>query len=158
MTSTFAPAHRYDPRPVAFLGVEDHAGWRTKRYTITCAGATFDRARFEEPIALARRALPERAHAPGRPGVGVRIAHQGRSADYLVACWWDRDNELPLRIWVCAPGRDDARWTPARDAESICVWDLGVLWFERQAYVRTMIGPGAPDAQAYLDAVCPASV
>jgi len=154
----FAPAHRYEPRTVAPLGIDEHAGWRTKCYAITCAGVSFEPDRFAAPIALARAALPVSAQSGSRPGVGFRIAHQGRGADYLIACWWDRDNELPMRIWVSAPGRDTGLWSTARDAESVCVWDLGVIWFERQAYVRTMIGGAPPDPLAYLAAMAPPAV
>ena len=35
---------------------------------------------------------------------------------------------------------DDATsWRPAGPSESFCIWDLCVLWHEREAYVRTML-------------------
>ena len=46
---------------------------------------------------------------------------------------------------------DDARWRPAGERESICVWDLAVLWHEREAYVRHVLGPAqGPDIERYL--------
>ena len=158
MSGSFAPTHTYQPRTVSTLGIADHAGWRIKRYAISCADTRFDPARFGEPEALARAALPTPAQHTARPGIAFQIAHQGRGADYLVLAWWDRDNELPMRIWVAAPGRDEGRWTPAHGAESVCVWDLGIIWFEREAFVRTMIGAHQPDAAAYLAARCPTPI
>jgi hypothetical protein len=41
-----------------------------------------------------------------------------------------------------------ATWRPARESESVCVWDLEVIWLERQAYVQTVLGGG--DVEGYL--------
>lgn len=154
MTDMFHPTNRYAPRDVHPLGIARHGDWALKQYAITLTGVGFDPDRFAEPMALAAGALPTPAATAHRPGIAFTIAHQGADADYLVLCWWDRDNELPMRIWVSAPARDGGRWSPARGAESLCVWDLGLVWFERQAFVRTMIGRGTPDAHEYLREVC----
>jgi hypothetical protein len=59
----------------------------------------------------------------------------------LIVCWWDRENELPTRIFIRAEGE----WRPASGGESFCVWDLRVMWWEREAYVHTMLA-GRTDA------------
>jgi len=46
--------------------------------------------------------------------------------------------------------RSSSGWRPANDSESVCVWDLEVLWRERQAYVATVLRPGGSDIEAYL--------
>jgi hypothetical protein len=47
--------------------------------------------------------------------------------------------------------RAGAAWRPAQGSESICVWDLELLWFERQAYVGAVLVPaGAQDLDGYL--------
>ena len=83
------------------------------------------------------------------------IAHQGRTALYCVLGWWDNENELPLEVFV--RGREPgAEWHLARGPESVCVWDLQVIAFERDAYVATVLSSGrdAADAvEAYLSAV-----
>lgn len=117
-----------------------------KRYSIRYGHAPFDPSRFDEGRALAIAALPTPATASGRCGVGFVIEHQGDNVDYLVLGWWDRDNELPLRVYV----RDGVQlWRPARGGESVCVWDLQVIWAERQAYVGTVMAPDGT-ADAYL--------
>ncbi|HZE88141.1 MAG TPA: hypothetical protein VE404_01270 [Verrucomicrobiae bacterium] len=78
---------------------------------------------------------PDTGASPGRPGLAFAIAHQGRGANYVVVCWWDRENELPTRVFV----EESGRWRPAEGSESICVWDLQVLWFERETYVATLL-------------------
>ena len=135
--------HPYRPRPIAFHGIRGHGGWRLKQYSIIYGGPALDGAGFEPGMEMALRALPSPARTQERPGVGFTIAHQGRNADYVVLGWWDRENELPVRVCVREAGGE---WRPARGSESICVWDLQVLWFEREAYVATVLNPACADA------------
>jgi hypothetical protein len=139
MTGTFAPV-RFAPRRAWSLGLRTERDWRVKTYAIVAHGA-LDSARFAPGWKLALAALPEPAATAERPGIALAIAHQGRTGDYLVLAWWDRENELPLRGFV----RDGDRWRAARGSESICVWDLELLWREREAYVATVLGEGGPE-------------
>jgi len=94
--------------------------------------------------------LPDPAEAEGRPGVGWVILHLGRDVDYLVLGWWDRENELPVRIWVREGGNP---WRVARGPESFCVWDLEVMAHERDAYVRHVLRLGPSGVDDYLEDV-----
>lgn len=138
----------YQPRPLTFLGVECVAGFRLKTYAIRHGDAAFDRDRFAGGWPLATAALPHPAVAAGRPGVGFVVLHQGRTGDYFVLGWWDNENELPLRVFV----RGAAGWRPAVGGESVCVWDLRVVWWEREAYVATVLAGRSDSVDAYLDA------
>lgn len=131
-------------RPVRFHGLRHRGGWRLKLYSITHDGAPPELAAFEDGIGMATEALPLPAATGERPGAGFVIAHAGRTMLYVVLGWWDRDNELPLRVWV-RPVNGDAPWRPAEGSESFCVWDLEVLWFEREAYVATVLAEGGAD-------------
>src|SRR5687768_16902326 len=114
----------YAPRPIRFLDVETHAGFALKRWWIDLQEAPApDETEWAEAVGMAVAALPL-VQAEGRPGVGFLILHRGRGADYLVLGWWDRENELPLRVFVRYPGSDDDQWRAARGGESVCVWDL----------------------------------
>lgn len=94
---------RYQPRPLAFLGVESAAGHRLKVYAIRHGDRPLDCGRFDGGWALATAALPLPPAAVGRPGVGFAILHQGATGDYFVLGWWDRENELPTRVFVRDP-------------------------------------------------------
>jgi hypothetical protein len=136
----------YRPRAICYHDVERHDGWRLKRFTISFDGSPVHWGDFEPGLVLARAALPSPAHTPMRPGVGFLIAHHGRTADYTVLGWWDHENELPLRVFVRPPGE---AWRPAEESESVCVWDLEVIWAERQAYLDTVMCEGGT-VEAYL--------
>jgi hypothetical protein len=87
--------------------------------------------------------------AAGRPGVGFAILHQGATIDYFGLYWWDGQIELPARVYVRGP----KGWRLAAGGESFCVWDLRVIWWEREAYVTTVLA-GRPDGvEAYLATV-----
>jgi hypothetical protein len=140
---------RYQPRPLSFLGVESVAGHRLKVYAIRHGDQPLDRGRFEGGWWLATPALPQSDVAAGRLGAGFAILHQGATGDYFVLCWWDLQNELPMRVYVRGP----EGWRPAAGVESICVWDLRVIWWEREAYVATVLA-GRPDGvDAYMASV-----
>ena len=132
-----------------FREVRLFGDWRLKLYSIVYGDGEIDWPAYNDVWALLAETLPTPAVTEQRPGVGFVIAHQGNSVHYLVTGWWDRQNELPFRIWVRGFDPGD-RWRTAEGAESVCVWDLAVIWYERGAYVETMLAAGAPGTDAYL--------
>lgn len=149
MHDSFQLSEPFAPRPIQFLEVRAHAGHRIKLYSITYGDEPLDRATYDDALNLALTDLPQPAVTKHRPGVGFAICHQGRGWHYLVLSWWDNENELPQRIWVRE--RDDASrsWRRAEPHQSICVWDLQIIWFEREQYVRHVLSSSA-DVDAYL--------
>ncbi len=140
---------RYYPRPLTFLGMEAVAGHRIKVYAIRHGDKPLARDRFAGGWALAAAALPPPDPVAGRPGVGFAVQHQGATGDYLILCWWDRENELPTRVYVRGVGG----WLPAAGGESFCVWDLRVMWWEREAYVSAVLSGRPNGIESYLTAV-----
>ena len=70
----------------------------------------------------------------------------------MVLAWWDRENELPVRVFVKPKG--EAEFRAARGSESFCVWDLRVIAAERGAYVNTVLAAHGPDVEGYLYRFC----
>ena len=138
----------FSPRPIRFLRVDDFSGWKVKLYSIVYGDAAFDESDFERGLTMARTSLPQPAVTVSRPGVAFCVLHRGNGADYAVLGWWDRENELPTRIFV-RPHNEQA-WRPAQGNESFCVWDLQVIGFERDAYVATVLGKPPLGIEAYL--------
>lgn len=143
----------FAPRRIQFRNLIALRDWRIKRYTITRskAGGAADWSDFVDGRELAVQTLPEPARTSERPGFAFIVEHRGADADYIVLCWWDRENELPTRVFV----RDhhaNTGWHAATGGESFCVWDLEVIAFERNAYVGTLLARGADATagEAYL--------
>ena len=129
---------QFRKRDVLARGVMEKRGWRLKLYSVTCEHAHPGLARFEPGIDLILEQLPVPDPQAGRPGVGFLILHAGEGADYAVLCWWDRENELPIRVAV-REQRDSLPWRAAGRSESVCVWDLEIIAAERDLYVATML-------------------
>ena len=117
------------------------------------SGSGLGRVRAERRLCGGSSRLARRC---GRAS-GARVPHRPHRARNVVHVlrWWDRENELPIRVWVAEQDGGPPRWRPAQGSESVCVWDLDVIWHERQASVRTLLAKHpAPDADsAYLDDV-----
>jgi len=68
----------------------------------------------------------------------------------VVVAWWDNQNELLNRVFVRV-GEAESPWRDSGGAYSFCVWDLQVLWHERNAFVRHVMSPqSCPDLDGYL--------
>ena len=141
--------HPFAPRRIEFHGLRSVAGWRLKLYSVVYGEPALDWDALSPGIALAEAVLPQPAVTPTRPGVGFLIAHQGRGCNYVVLGWWDRENELPLRIFVSPDARPQS-WRPNQSTESVCVWDLEIVWAEREAYVATVLHRDGCDVEGYL--------
>lgn len=66
-------------------------------------------------------------------------------------CWWDNANELFTETFIQGEGGGRDGWFDARGRGSPCVWDLEVIWHERQAYVRHVLAADGAGLDAYLD-------
>jgi hypothetical protein len=138
------PFNPYIARPIRFTGMAEPHGYRVKTYAIRYGSGPFRDGDFARGLQLAFDSLPRPAVTDVRPGVGFAISHQGNGTDYTVLGWWDNENELPLRVFV-REQFPDAAWRPARGSESVCVWDLEVIGYERQAYIDTLLNNGTAD-------------
>lgn len=143
----------FAPRRIQFRNLIALRDWRIKRYTITRSkvGDATDWGEFVNGRELAAQALPNPARTSERPGLAFIVEHRGADADYIVLCWWDRENELPTRLFV-RDQHGEGDWHEATGGESFCVWDLQVISFERNAYVGTLLAEGADETavDAYL--------
>jgi hypothetical protein len=145
VTTVYRP---FEARSITPLAPVTLAGYRLKVYAVACHGRPFDHGRFEPALGQLARQLPVPIRDADCPGVGFLILHQGLTADYAVLAWWDQQNELPLRVHV----NDSAGWRRANAHESICVFDLEILWFERNLWIGTALSGGPLDRAlaAYL--------
>lgn len=147
----------YRTRPIRPLGVWAHDGWRIKQYGI----ADGRPAAREELVATVRRlaadVLPGPACTDRRYGVGFLGAHDARGGCFAFVDWWADDNELHHHAFS---GPDPGSLSPVPAGGSmVCVWDLAVIGFEREAWLeRVLVNPAGPDLEGYLRAALTADV
>ncbi|MBX3388533.1 MAG: hypothetical protein KF691_03655 [Phycisphaeraceae bacterium] len=139
----------FHPRPVAALPVVRSDGWAIKPYRILGRESNRDEPLSAESTEAVFRTLPRAREGPERPPVGFVIEHLATPLDYLVICWWENKNELATRILTRSEGAD---WGEPPGNESFCVWDFDIMWFERNAFIRTMLSFAPADVQAYIAA------
>lgn len=72
------------------------------------------------------------------------ICHDGAGARYLTLGWWGNDNEMFVAVAVTQP----EGWVEDLSRYSFCLWDMEVMWHERNAFVKHMYGMHA-DLAAY---------
>ena len=65
------------------------------------------------------------------------IFHDGEEREYLIFCWWLNGNELFHSVSV----KEDNGWVEDSSKYSFCVYDLEIMWAERNYYVQAIQQP-----------------
>jgi hypothetical protein len=111
-----------------------------KLYAISASGEPVDPQPF-----LARLAAVKAARALDWESLpAFAIFHHGARMLYLVLCWWGNDNELFHSVSVLT----DLGWVEDPQRYSFCLYDLEVIWFERQTFIQHVYH-SHPDLAAY---------
>ena len=119
----------------------------------------YEIAPADEPVPLVVRALARRnlrdASKEGSLGIsgdfGFVILHRcGEGFHFLLLCTWQNENELWETVW--AKDRDaDPEFHPwpldGPHRPTFCVWELGVVAHERDAWTRFLRSPRDRDAR-----------
>lgn len=142
----------HETRPVRFVEMWEHAGWRMKVYSVA-----YRRPRARERLidAMKRCAtgvIPEPAVDERRYGVGFVYAHDGATGCFGAVNWWQDVTDLQHRSFLTTDTSDpdSLRLAPV-DELQVCVWDLAVMAHERDAwYDAVLTNPQGPDLEAYV--------
>ena len=111
-----------------------------KLYTLSASGKPVAETPYRAELAKQKAALElDWAHT-----AAFAIFHAGATQAYLVLCWRGQDNELRQRVLA----REGKAWVHDPLRYSVCVWDLEILWFERNSFLDTVYTT-RPDLSAY---------
>ena len=137
-------AHAYHQRRGAFLAEERLGDWRLKLYGL----ARPEIAVRPELVAITRDVAAEVLPPVGAAhGAAFAIAHDARFPIALVY-WWQDENELHSAIRA---GETLDAMGPVAPSAHGCVWEMGIIEFERRAWIADVIGnPGGPDLDRYM--------
>jgi hypothetical protein len=125
-----------------FLELWEWCGWRIKVYGITIHGHPPPLELLEATKARARDRLPLPAVNHDRYGVGYMIVHEGAVGDYGFINWWCLQDIVQHHMYGAPKGKMLEYRYP--EGAGYCVWELAVCWFERQAWVETVLKHGLP--------------
>ena len=140
----------YEPRSIRFLEALTIEGWRLKVYGITYRRERPRAELIETARRLVRQSLPP-ALTNGNYAVGYVGVHDGRGANFIFVDWWADENELHHHVFA-APS-DEVENLPEITATglSVCVWDLRVQCFEREAWLDAVLkNPRESSLEDYL--------
>ena len=141
----------FRPRPARFLGLWEIGRWRMKAYGLHAEHTRLLSELIASARELAGRLLP--AAADDAYGVGFIGVHCGRDANFVFIDWWARENELHHHVFVSSIDKP-LELARAPEGVTACVWDLQVIWFERNAWVDKVLNNSrGPDLEAYLKKV-----
>ncbi|MHC4976092.1 MAG: isochorismatase [Planctomycetota bacterium] len=144
----FQIGEAFAPREARWLGDFESGGWRLKRYGVVGPGRSLETGALGDWESCCEALLPDAGAGSGRPGVGFVIVHAGGGWEYLVVCWWDSGNELCVR--VLSRPRGESEWRKAREGQSFCVWDMELMWHERNAYIEHVLRDARGDLDGYV--------
>jgi hypothetical protein len=138
-------AHAYHERRGSFVSDERFGEWRMKLYGLARPETGVRPELLDRTRDFAARTLPpidERLY-----GAAFAIAHDARFPISLIY-WWQDENELRSSIYA----GERLETMELLDATAFgCVWELGIVEFERRAWIADVIGnPDGPDLDAYL--------
>jgi hypothetical protein len=64
---------------------------------------------------------------------------------------WANENELHHKVFISPSDQPENLVPSPPDGTVACVWDLQLIWFERNAWVEKVLGnTKGPDLTAYL--------
>lgn len=112
--------------------IESDSGWSDadgiKIYTVSASGAAVEHNDYLPRLAELKATKPvEWSQTPA-----FAIFHDGSGAQYLVLAWWGNDNEMLVSVSV----RQDDGWVEDPGRYSFCLWDLEIMWAERNLFIE----------------------
>jgi len=135
----------YRPRPIDHLPAATDADG-IKVYTIAAEGRHVDAAHYLPQLA----AMKDARAIDWNATPAFVIFHEAASARYLVLGWWGNDNEM----FIAVAAKDASGWVEDMSRYSFCLWDMEVMWHERNAFIDWMYG-AVPNLDAYrADRLC----
>lgn len=141
----------FRPRPSRFLGHWEIGEWRMKAYSLHAEHTRVLPELVDAARELAGRVLPNTLE--DSYGVGFVGVHCRRDSNFVFIDWWARENELHHHVFTSSLEKP-LELARAADGVSACVWDLQVIWFERNMWVEKVLNnPRGPDLEAYLKKV-----
>ena len=135
-------------RHVSCLELLEVDGWRVKLYAMTLGDEPLPDALLEESRELIARSLPTPAVNRVRSGAGYAIVHAGEHGDYLLLDWWHHQDLLAHHLFGAPKGQRLRYGWPQNVC--CCVFEMAVMWFERNAWYRHMLAGDGPNLDGYL--------
>lgn len=139
----------YQQRPVRFIEIHQHKDWQIKLYSISI----YNEFVSSENVKNAKQHLDQwLARSSGNLDnykIATLILHEGKEGSFAIINWWIDENMLQNFVYLKKVGEDYKLFSA--DGITTCVWEMAVLWHERNAWVKHVLKKNKkPDFKAYL--------
>lgn len=140
--------HTYQKRPVRFIELHACEGWTLKIYSISIKNEIIDYsllalAKIELPLWLKKNAI----YDLDTYKVATLILHEGKEGCFAILNWWIDENMLQQYVYLKSNINPNEFRFFSHNGIYTCVWEMAVLWFERNAWVEYVLkNPQNPDA------------
>lgn len=138
----------YKKRPVRFLEIVECNNWKIKLYSISSKHNLVD----SRTIEYAKEQLPKwlektEIYRLETYKVATLILHEGKEGCFAIISWWIYENMMQLFVYLATDDNPTAFKLYSDKGIVTCVWEMAVLWFERNAWVEYVLKqPENPDA------------
>lgn len=141
----------YQPRPIRFLEVIEHNNWLIKLYSIAIKNEKVSTTNIEKikPL-LDTWLLKSKLHKLDTYNIATLILHEGKEGCFAIINWWIDENMLQNFVYLLKEDSDQYKLF-SQNGIITCVWEMAVLWHERNAWVKHVLQQhNNPNIKGYL--------
>ncbi|MFB5663703.1 hypothetical protein [Alteribacillus sp. HJP-4] len=127
----------YKKRPIRCLEIWEYDKWKMKLYSISCNKEKISKIVVDTTKRITEQDILESKNNSYK--LGFSIAHQAREAVFILVNWWIKDNMLRSHIYRSPLHSPEKIINVTSTGESMCIWEIYVLNFERNAWVKHVL-------------------
>jgi hypothetical protein len=141
----------YETRPIRFVEILSHDNWKIKVYSISyksefASAAYIENGKRNLSSWLKKIELTDyQSH-----NIATLIIHECKEGCFAILNWWIDDNMLQHYVYLANNINSEFLEFSSKNGISTCVWELSILWFERNAWIQHVLRE-EPDFIAYLN-------
>lgn len=142
---------KYLPRLIRFLELLECDEWTIKVYSISeNSDLVEEKYYLEAKKQLALWLKSSQLTGLENYQIGTLILHECSYGCFAVINWWTDNNMLQHYVYLTS-NQELLYKNYFSNGLVSCVWELSVLWFERNAWVKHVLSTNEPNFNAYLN-------
>lgn len=142
----------YQKRPVRFVELFPCHDWQIKLYSISNQNEFVSSSHINKAKQCVSDWLNDACNYPLTSyKIATLILHEGKEGCFAIISWWIDENMLQLHVYLQSYDDTSSFQRYSDQGMVSCVWELAVLWFERNAWIEHILKkPAEPDFISYL--------
>lgn len=132
--------HPFKPRLISFIEVFNCNDWKIKLYTITYDSAAVSTETINTVKShLDKWLLKSQDYNLPTYKIATLIIHKWKGGHFVIIKWWIGENMMQILVFL-ATNKEPSNFKLYSDKGIVtCVWELEILWFERNAWVEEVL-------------------